>query len=279
LKSFKKSKDTDDMELDETWDPKDRRSRDEVVSTRSSRRTRGSVIDSDIRVPRYQDDDNNDALFEYPRRNDTVIDADRELPKAAKKRGRKKKETVDANANLLRSSMTANDESRAITSQPKRKRGRPRKAETDKADTIDIITTEDLTAANRAEDPNAPVSTTQPIKISRSELEGILPTKMNLPESPESKDLDHEVAGDVATESKHDLMCDKDTVASGQVRASVKAKDDIAEVGQENKEPRAFKDSQSQISGKEGMQNGKVAFRVGLSKRSRLPPLLKSIRK
>lgn len=202
-----------------------------------------------------------------------------------KKRGRKKKEVkVDPVIDEGEADMTPQapeemtvppPDLEAETPKPKRKRGRPRKS-----DTIVAPEPEVLPDANDEADKQEPVpadddADNQPLK----EPEERAPAKR----ARKSTDGSNHQGGDETTSVLSERDNNSSIGASGP-KSATPALDVTDTTAKENKavETPVKKDAKKEEQAKSGLsssQVGKVQYRVGLSKKSRIAPLLKSLRK
>ena len=227
---------------------------------------------------------------------------EKELPKPQKKRGRKKKESGNAPAvtaspgqNSLGNSTTA-DPSIGQSEKPKKKRGRPKKSEAAKAaaildasasiqeaadnlsalaDATDCVN-EEVEGEDEARDKNWASSSrdwSQAGKIkSISEETEVTPSP-----AAKSRVLDAK-SGNTASPVKPSLTPTMSTQKSNhQLGLGKENQLQDEKLGKSN----AAKENDKEVTkpGPASSQSGKVQYRVGLSKKSRIAPLLKSLRK
>lgn len=187
-----------------------------------------------------------------------------ELAKLPKKRGRKKKEAaVDESAQSEGQEEAVPSFFPASDQRPKRKRGRPRKSE---ATTV----TETVTGGSGQARSENSLEFGQLSETSKQPGEVRADKSGGKPGQPSGPAADSHMLREKSGNQESLAYAHSGKVPDAYV--------DSAGPGKENKPQNSSADTKEMRAGGVGEQ-AKVSFRVGLSKKSRIAPLLKSIRK
>ncbi|KAI1083765.1 hypothetical protein F5B20DRAFT_525344 [Whalleya microplaca] len=199
-----------------------------------------------------------------------------------KKRGRKKKQLTseqiiqkEQDAEYQATTQEPTSISEASKAQvelekPKKKRGRPRKSEAANPETLVPPGSEAPVAAETRND-NVPQDDTASEKASVSAEKG--KTKKNIPKQKEElQDLNDSTA-------RRDSSPLKETNSNPRTPVQGSSPEEVSTKPTESKNQNLQPKSQSTVTPKPAGSQTKSLYRVGLSKRTRIAPLLKSIRK
>ncbi|KAM0188085.1 hypothetical protein ACHAPA_011288 [Fusarium lateritium] len=196
--------------------------------------------------------------------------------KAKKSRGRPKKKAAEDDVTLTESLPPLTEAADSAT-KAKKKRGRPRKSE--QVDTKEEST--NIGDSLSANDASLSEESLRPGKKTRSEIEDV-ETRDELAEDddaqPPFKSNDRESS--VLKESDHNALTKSKSISHMDDDATSKVSDATTTVEKEQKPEKPAVTSRGSTSSK-GLSSiiNKPVYRVGLSKRSRIAPLLKCLRK
>jgi len=220
-----------------------------------------------------------------------------ELPKTQKKRGRKKKGANDDMAvtpHFDAQVVVADEESKEMKTQPKKKRGRPRKSAIQpppEAVTYETNTFQESGEVKRDghdDPPEEPMLDDDEGELFREDTHATPTSKMSKSKKGNKGKKADIAVGEVNVDASPSVLgeSDRNMLGSQQpkehtasVNGAVKSLEDAKENQSQSKEASEVPAKPVPSSTSASSQSGKVPLRVGLSKRSRIAPLLKIVRK
>ena len=284
---------------DETWNPGEMGFHGEQTSSSRRYKVEDSLPDTDpgCEIPRDGPSEvwhrgssstNPISLASSAVQQDAVPGPDVEPPKTQKKRGRKKKEikaaeaTLDAEEGLLKVEPSQGVRGGAPDEKPKKKRGRPRKsdekpAKDSEAPSEAAVNETVLDEEHTHEDPAAERT---PAKASRSSKANKGKNTKQAEKLPHPRDMPAGSAESRALSDKSNTQTSQlPTLSVEEPEKPTLSTDDAKENRGRAAEQDAKPNTKDATTDAVSNGQGKVGYRVGLSKRSRIAPLLKIIRK